>query len=1154
MKNCIKNLLCHESIVNPSIWLIQFVPADIRLTGTRSDVIGMRLPGLRTTWSTPIRGICRSERLSEGNQRTITCTLLKKRSLRRGEEDLNLTPLSASASAPPVRRLFTMAPVKSNFLFFSTEKEWRKELDKTATLPPYVSVGLRIPWREQSCPLCNTGNTLASAKEGHKHIKDKHRARKVDWYCSKCHRVKPSLRSAACHVAKCGPVSKLAGPKPFDCDNCPSSFASKRGLSLHMRRKHTAIYLTRFENRNSKRGPAHTPSPVVEIIDLTTPTSIDEARPSALSMRRFMELITKDGDIPAKGLHPLKSSPRVVNLKLQSYITAMKQPKCLRNNTATRRKHLTHKRKKWSKSAKRRMLQAMWSKDVAAVASFVLDKIEMKPCKIGKAAVESAYVKLWEGIDKYKHLGVFRCLEPANNEAFHTLITPEEVVSKLKGMNEKSAPGPDRIRKSHLVEWDKEGKLLACFFNTLLYNGKLPKRLKGSITTLVPKCLEEDKLESIENWRPITLSSVILRLFSKLLSDRIQEACPTHQSQKGFLKGEGCGSNLMVVNGLIKRAWRRKESLALVFIDLARAFDSISHRLIKEVLEARGVDEGIRNLISDSYRDSYSRVKSDGGLTRKIFLKVGVKQGDPLSPILFNLGIDPLLSFLENHGAGFLVDGKQITTLAYADDLVIVSNSWSGMVANLRILDRFLSNTGLQVKIHKCNGFYLRGRKGQVTVNACDPWLIGDLEVPMLSPQDSTKYLGMEISPISGILPANLEDDMSKILKRIGDAPLKPTQRLQLLKGFGIPRILYRTVMGMVNMTDLRNVDQKIRGVVKKWLHLIPAINNGVLYTRQRDGGLGLQKLEKQVPIFQLKHWAKMLQSENERDKALATAFFPKKEMAIRWTAVFGNPPHGKTRKVLSKTDHTKIGTSWRNEEHQRWVAMRSQGRGVNSFKEDPLSNSWLPHPEKLGQSEFILAVRLRSNTFNNRTTLNRGQEGDNRCRLCKKGWEGLPHIVSSCEKFQKLRMQNHNQICTQLAIEAGNLGWKVRREKRITDETLGTAVPDLIMTKERIGLVIDVTIGYEMRVGTLARRAKRKSEKYGKFGPAIADRFGLTQVHTYGFPMGARGKWYGKNMEVLQMLGVPKAKRKMLAKKLAVQALRGTIKILKMFKMETRH
>uniref|UniRef100_A0A3P9NFR1 ribonuclease H n=1 Tax=Poecilia reticulata TaxID=8081 RepID=A0A3P9NFR1_POERE len=1073
--------------------------------------------------------------------------------LRRGEEDLNLTPLSTGPAAPPVKRLFTMAPVKSNILFFSTEKKWKKELGTAAILPSYVSVGLRIPWREQPCPLCSNGNTLASAREGFKHIKDKHRARKVDWYCSKCHRVKPTLRSAACHVAKCGPASKLSGPKPFGCNNCPASFASKRGLSLHMRRKHTAVYMALQADKNSRAGPITTPSPVVEIIDLTTPTFTDEVHPPVLSMRQYMEMTTRDDDIPVKGLHPLKSTSLMVDQKLKGYITAMKQPKCLKNNTATRRKHFTHKRKKWCKSAKRRRLQAMWSKDMSAAASFVLDKMEMVSCGIGKAAVESAYVKLWEGVDKYKHLGVFRDLDPASNEAFHNLITPAEVISKLKCMKENSAPGPDGVRKSHLAKWDKEGKLLACLFNTILYNRKLPKRLKGSVTTLVPKCLEEDKLDSVENWRPITLSSVILRLFSRLLSDRIQEACPTHQSQKGFLKGEGCGSNLMIVNGLIKRAWRRKESLAMVFIDLARAFDSVSHRLIAEVLEARGVDEGIRNLISNSYRGSYSKVKAGGGFTRKIFLKVGVKQGDPLSPILFNLAIDPLLSFLEKHGAGCLVEDKNITTLAYADDLVIVSNSWSGMAANLRILDRFLNNTGLQVKIHKCSGFYLRGKKGQVTINVCDPWVIGDLPVPMLNPQDSTKYLGVEINPMSGILPANLNEDVSRIIERIGDAPLKPTQRLQMLMGFGIPRVLYQTVMSMVNLTDLRNADQKIRGVVKKWLHLIPAINNGVLYAKQRDGGLGLQKLEKQVPIIQLKHWAKMLQSENERDRALASTFFPKKEMAMRWIAVFGNPPHGKTRKVLGTTDHAKIGINWRNEEQQRWVSLRSQGRGVNSFKDDPLSNSWLPHPESLNQSEFLLAVRLRSNTFDNKTTLNRGQEGDNRCRLCKKGWEGLPHIVSSCGKFQKMRMQNHNQICTQLAIEAGNLGWKVRREKRITEETLGTAVPDLIMTKGKVGLVVDVTVGYEMRVGTLARRAKRKADKYGKFGPAIAERFGLTQVHTYGFPMGARGKWHGKNMEVLQMLGVPKTRRKILAKKLAVQALRGTIKILKMFKKEIR-
>ena len=80
------------------------------------------------------------------------------------------------------------------------------------------------------------------------------------------------------------------------------------------------------------------------------------------------------------------------------------------------------------------------------------------------------------------------------------------------------------------------------------------------------------------------------------------------------------------------------------FIDLAKAFDSVSHKHIKVVLEERSVDPAVVELIMDCYKGISTQVRTESRFTNKIKMKVGVKQGDPLSPLLFNLAIDPLLT------------------------------------------------------------------------------------------------------------------------------------------------------------------------------------------------------------------------------------------------------------------------------------------------------------------------------------------------------------------------------------------------------------------------------------------------------------------------------------------------------------------------------
>jgi len=168
---------------------------------------------------------------------------------------------------------------------------------------------------------------------------------------------------------------------------------------------------------------------------------------------------------------------------------------------------------------------------------------------------------------------------------------------------------------------------------------------------------------------------MVLRLFSSILHKRRASACPINVRQKGFIDTPGCSENLLLVEGALLKSRKEGSPLAMIFIDLAKAFNSVSHLHLKCALEQRRVDPAVIELISDTYNGCSTRVRTQKGWTNRIDIKVGLKQGDPLSPLLFNLAIDPLLYMLESKGVGFGRGVDKVMVLTYADDLVFLSDS-----------------------------------------------------------------------------------------------------------------------------------------------------------------------------------------------------------------------------------------------------------------------------------------------------------------------------------------------------------------------------------------------------------------------------------------------------------------------------------------------
>ncbi|NXJ49382.1 PO21 protein, partial [Spizaetus tyrannus] len=132
-----------------------------------------------------------------------------------------------------------------------------------------------------------------------------------------------------------------------------------------------------------------------------------------------------------------------------------------------------------------------------------------------------------------------------------------------------------------------------------------------------------------------------------------------------------------------------------------KAFDTMSHSHIIMALRQKGVDHHIITLITNMYQNIKTRITMKSEQSDPIGIQIGVKQGDPISSLLFNLSVDPLLCKLEEEGSGYQRSSKCITIMAFADDLVLLSGSWDAIQRNIKILEAFCDLTGLRTQGEK---------------------------------------------------------------------------------------------------------------------------------------------------------------------------------------------------------------------------------------------------------------------------------------------------------------------------------------------------------------------------------------------------------------------------------------------------------------------
>nr|CAD1833469.1 unnamed protein product [Ananas comosus var. bracteatus] len=223
-------------------------------------------------------------------------------------------------------------------------------------------------------------------------------------------------------------------------------------------------------------------------------------------------------------------------------------------------------------------------------------------------------------------------------------------------------------------------------------------------------CLVPKKSEALlaKDFRPISLIHSMAKLISKVLATQLQnfmdELINPHQT--AFIKGRRIFDNFCCAHILVHHIFTSKQSAALLKIDFEMAFDYISWSFLVDLLKARGFSTRWISWIQVLLIFANTSVILNGVPGETFSCKRGLRQGDPLSPLLFILCVDVLSRMLQMAASSNPLDqgigDVRIQSLQFADDLLIFLDGTPRSAAAAKlILDAFAATSGLKINYAK---------------------------------------------------------------------------------------------------------------------------------------------------------------------------------------------------------------------------------------------------------------------------------------------------------------------------------------------------------------------------------------------------------------------------------------------------------------------
>jgi Reverse transcriptase (RNA-dependent DNA polymerase) len=305
-----------------------------------------------------------------------------------------------------------------------------------------------------------------------------------------------------------------------------------------------------------------------------------------------------------------------------------------------------------------------------------------------------------------------------NNQAQvdDTVPDEEEIKSTLKGMKFHKSPGCTGISVEDLRLWMDESEQeipqrerwekVIEIVQSAFTRTNLPQVFGIGILVLIPK-------NEPNQFRGIALLDVIYKLISRIISVRINDSILYHDAIHGFRRERGTTTAISELKLYMRATTMNKKAKPrfIIFLDLKKAYDTLDRTRTLEILKSYGVGPNICHIIEQTWVMDQMIPKQAGCYGDKFKTSRGVRQGDIMSPTVFNIVVDAVVNYCEAKFKTLHPNKELPKVLFYADDGVITGSDPILVQSMLDIYTNAFLRVGLKMNVAKTKSMIMVGRQ-----------------------------------------------------------------------------------------------------------------------------------------------------------------------------------------------------------------------------------------------------------------------------------------------------------------------------------------------------------------------------------------------------------------------------------------------------------
>ncbi len=411
-------------------------------------------------------------------------------------------------------------------------------------------------------------------------------------------------------------------------------------------------------------------------------------------------------------------------------------------------------------------------------------------------------------------------LNDRDREDLDKPITLEELGQTLKGCKE-SAPGPDGIPyRVYKTYWEVLGPFSLNCWNQSRERGILPESQRMSSITLLPK--EGKDTSQIGNWRPITLTNCDLKIYTKLLANRVSRVLDKiiHPSQTAYIPGRSVHDNLRMFE--FYRSYCQEHNIdgILMSMDAKKAFDSVDHNYMFTTFKRYGFSNEFIDIVKMIYKDIKADILVNGFRTVAIAIERCVKQGDAFSCAAFIIILDPLIRNINRNEkikpimintplSNYKTSNK---TGGFADDVgTLTMGDRVSINEVFKEYDKFSNRSGVRIneskteimRLAKCNNFVSKIYSIET-----------DLTKFTVQSVESIKICGIVFSNNERIkYNANVTEKIERLKKKVLSWQYRGLSlggKVLIVKTFGVSQLIYTMQVCNYSTDDLQKAESFI--------------------------------------------------------------------------------------------------------------------------------------------------------------------------------------------------------------------------------------------------------------------------------------------------------------------------------------------------------